>query len=432
MSRARAPGRRSLQSRRGGEVVLWLGGLALCLTLPFAGRRRPTRPRRSVHAGADRVDGQSDPAWAAAEKFFIGIDIFSITFRALHDDRTLYLRIDDLTDSRARAGRRRRDLVRRRGRSAAAARRRRLDRARLQRLREPRRGHARLDPHVAVADRARRAVDGDDQRSLLPTSSTRTVRARRSASKRPTAASPPRSRCRSTAARPSRSPRGSASASTSRASSWLGQTYLVGYWPADGGQSPSTFGDVALAALRCNDDVEEIDPQFPADWVNDSTGGPGWLRSGAGGCGVANGTGGSGEAACLVRGATTLGLDASLVSPWFSLLGQSSASVSYRAVYVDAAASSNRLDLEARTESPPGRRSSPGRRRTASRRRSGDGRSLELRERAARAAALALLGRPRRRRYRRPGRPVRLVCSPNLFSDSFESGLTTHWDAEAP
>ena len=112
---------------------------------------------------------------------------------------------------------------------------------------------------------------------------------------------------------------------------------------------PSTFGDVALAALACHAAAQAFDPHFPADWANESIGGPGWLRSGAGGCGVENGAGSAGEAACLVRGASTLGLQANLVSPWFSLLGQTSATLTYRGLYLDAPVSSNRLDLEIRT-----------------------------------------------------------------------------------
>src|SRR3954470_19449947 len=44
------------------------------------------------------VDGDSDPAWAAADALFISTDALSVVFRALHDDRTLYLFIDDLSD----------------------------------------------------------------------------------------------------------------------------------------------------------------------------------------------------------------------------------------------------------------------------------------------------------------------------------------------
>jgi hypothetical protein len=379
------------------------------------------------------VDGGGEPAWAAAEQIYIGIDIFTVSFRALHDGRTLYLLIDDGSDSAHEPG-------------AGAA----IwfdDEGGTPPLRADglwtapacnaaqNRGEGRLrwfltsQSPIELEERWTEMTSGPSCPTFIgQNGSIAAIQFRELYSGLVTEVALPLE--------------GSSALEAAagerfglRIESYfveLGQAYQVGYWPASGGP-PAGLGDVALAALRCNDYVEEFDPAFPADWVNSSAGGPGWLRSGAGGCGLANAVGGSGEAACLVREASTLGLNASLVSPWFSLLGQSSASVAYRAAYADAPVSSNRLDLEVTTD---GTTWTPllawttthgvpnGEQVTVDL--SGLANQPRVRLRWRYSVAQGDAG------YAAQVDQVRVSCSPNLFRDGFESGLTTHWDGETP
>lgn len=380
------------------------------------------------------IDGQSDPAWAAAEQFNIGIDIFNVHFRALHDARTLYLWIDDRTDERHEAG-------------AGAA----IwfdDEGGLPPLLAdgawtaavcnplPNRGEGRLGWYVTspspivLAERWTEMTAGPACPTVVgQNGSSASILFHELANGLATEVALPLT--------------GSSALELAageliglHVESYyveLGQTYVVGIWPATSSQIPSTYADVALAALWCNGGDEAFDPLFPVDWVNEAGGGDGWVRSGAAGCGVINGTGGSGESACVVRGASTFTLEASLLSPWFSLAGQATASVEYRAVYVDAAASSNQLDLEVRTASAAW---TPLLTWTTTHGAAGGEQvSVDL---------SSFASEPRvqlRWRYSvDKGDPgfgaqvdqVQLVCAPNLFYDNFESGLTTHWTSEAP
>lgn len=381
------------------------------------------------------IDGQSDPAWAAAETLFIGIDIFHIVFRALHDERTLYLWIDNRTDTEREPG-------------AGAA----IwfdDEGGVPPLLAD--GAWTAPACSAFANRgegalgwiltAAQPIAVEERWTEMTSGPVCPLELDQYGSSAAIWFEPsPASGLTTEVALPLDGSSALAAAPGERFGLYLqslfvslGQTYLVGYWPADGAPLPATFGDVALAAFGCNAAGEEIDPHFPADWGTESAGGPGWLRSGAGGCGVANGTGAAGESACLVRGATTLGLDASLVSPWFSLQSQTAAVLTYRAVYVDAPASSNRLDLEARTESSGW---TPLLSWTSTHGQSG-GEAVTI-DLASYAAEPRVQLRWRYSVLQGDNGfgaqidQIRLACSPYLFSDSFESRLTTHWSATAP
>ena len=409
--------------------------IALTTVAPVAAGNTPPDLVVPMTPAPIAIDGQSDPAWAAAETFFIGIDIFSIVFRALHDERTLYLWIDNLTDTEH----------------------------------EPGAGVAiwfddEGGPPPFLADGAWTAPAcsafanrGEGTLGWILTAAQPIAFEERWTESTSGPVCPlelgengssaaiwfdpsPANGFTTEVALPLDGSSALEATSGERFGLYLqslfvsaGQTFVVGTWPADGSPSPATFGDVALAAFGCNAAGEEIDPHFPADWGNDATGGPGWLRSGAGGCGVANATGAAGESACLVRGATTLGLDASLVSPWFSLQSQTAATLTYRAVYVDAPVSSNRLDLEARTASSGW---TPLLSWTTTHGQSGgEAVTIDLSSYAAEPRVQL------RWRYSVPQGDagfgaqvdrIRLTCAPHLFSDNFESRLTTHWSATAP
>jgi hypothetical protein len=380
------------------------------------------------------VDGLSDPAWTAAEEFNIGIDIFNVDFRALHDDRTLYLWIDDRTDDLHEPGAGAAIWFDDQGGTPPLL----ADGAWTAAVCNPlpNRGEGSLGwfvtspSPIVLAERWTEMTGG----SACPTvvgqnGSSASIFFHEFASGLATEVALPLT--------------GSSALELSAGEliglhieSYyvaLGQTYLVGIWPATSSQIPSTFAGVSLAALWCNGEAEDFDPLFPVDWVNEAAGGDGWVRSGATGCGAPNGTGASGESACLVRGASTFALQASLVSPWFSLLGQSTATVEYRAVYVDAAAGSNRLDLEVRTASAGW---TPLLSWTTTH---GAGGGEQV---AVDLSSFASEPRVQLRwRYSvDKGDPgfgaqvdqVRLVCAPRIFFDNFESGLTTHWTSEVP
>jgi protein-S-isoprenylcysteine O-methyltransferase Ste14 len=416
------------------RVHMLIPFLALCLILPFPAAGAPPDLVVPFTPLPIDIDGQAEVAWGAAEQFYIGIDIFAITFRALHDGRTLYLLVDDQTDAVHDPGAGAAIWFDDQGGSPPQL----ADGAWTASACNvsTNRGEGRLGWFVT----SQSPIELEEKWTEMTSGPSCPMVVDQNGSSAAIHFEEFYSGLATEVALPLEGSSALELASGQRfglhVQSFfveLGQTYTVGFWPVGGGASPSNFGDVALAALRCNDYVEGFDPQFPADWVNDSTGGPGWLRSGAGGCGVANATAGGGEAACLVRGTPTLGLHANLVSPWFSLLGQSSASVAYRAAYADAAASSNRLDLEASTTGTSWTplltwtttHGVPG----------GEQVTVDL---------SSFANEPRvRLRWRYSVDQgddgngaqidqVRLECSPSLFSDGFESGLTTHWDAETP
>jgi hypothetical protein len=432
MGSARGGKWRRSRPRFAGGIAAWNAAGALALGTPFAATAQAPDLVVPWTLAPIAIDGDSEAAWAAAETFFIGEDVFSIAFRALHDGRTLYVQVFDLSDDTHEPGAGAAiafddeggvpPLLGDGGWTASAC--------------SPfaNRGEGFLgwfltsQSPIAVEERWTEMTSG-------PTCPT--VIGQNGSSAAIWFEPSPVTGLITEVALPIE---GSSALEVAAGERFglhvdayyaaLGQTYRVGYWP---GVFGPYYGDVALAALACNGPAEEVDPRFPADWVNAATGGPGWLRSGAGGCGVANATGAVGESACLLRGASTSQLVASFVSPWFSLLGQSSAALTYRAVYVDAPASSNRLDLEARTASAgwapllswTTTHGNPG----------GEAVNVDL-------SGFANEPRVQLRWRYSVGKgdagfgaqvdQVRLRCSPSLFSDTFESGLTTHWSAESP
>jgi hypothetical protein len=403
---------------------------ALALTTPLATAAQAPDLVVPWTPGPIAVDGDSEAAWAAAETFFIGVDAHSITFRALHDGRTLYVQVLELSDDTHEPGAGAAILFDDEGgvppllgdggwtASACSA--------------FANRGEGTLgwfltsQSPIAVEERWTEMTAGPACPTIVGQNGSNAAIWFEPS---------PVTGLATEVALPIEGSSALEVAAGERFGLHVdayyvaqGVSYWLGFWPPAG----QVLGDVALAALRCNGPVEEIDPRFPADWTNDAAGGPGWLRSGAAGCGVANATGAAGESACLVRGASTAQLGASLVSPWFSLLGESSAELSYRAIYIDAPASSNRLDLEARTTAAwapllswTTTHGNPG----------GELVNVDL---------SGFANEPRiqlRWRYSvnkgdagfgAQVDQVRLRCSPYLFSDAFESGLTTHWSAESP
>jgi hypothetical protein len=93
-----APSRRGAMTRiaRNGFGLALVSSAALSHVL-FAG---PNGPELEIPytALAPAIDGEIDSIWAAAEVVEFGLDIFNVTFRALHDGRTLYLLFHDVTD----------------------------------------------------------------------------------------------------------------------------------------------------------------------------------------------------------------------------------------------------------------------------------------------------------------------------------------------
>ncbi len=381
------------------------------------------------------IDGLSDPAWAASETFHIGIDIFSITFQALHDGRTLYLLVDNATDEEYEAGagaeiwfddaggvvpRLWDDAWTSPTCSAFAN-----------------RGEGRLGWFLTAPP----TTAHEERWEELTSGETCPLAVGQNGSSAAIHFAPPANGLATEVALPLDGPSALAAAPGQElglfvASHFVSQgvPFIAGWWPTGGSASPPFFGNTALAALACNFGLAGFDPHFPADWLDEGSGGSGWLRSGGGaGCGTANGTGGAGESACVLRGDPPFAVSASLVSPWFSLRGQTAATLTYRAAYADAPGSADRLDLEVRTGatgwSPlltwTQSHGVPG----------GELVNLDL-------SALAPEARVQLRWHysvQEGGAgfgaqvdEVRIVCAPQLFADDFESGLTTHWSATAP
>jgi len=397
------------------SALLLAGWSGSCAVL-FAGT---SNPKLVVPYTAEpiAIDGLGEAAWAASEAFFIGIDVFTVTFQALHDGRTLYVMVVNASDWEYGAGAGAAILFDDEGGAVPQL----WDDA----WTAPtcsglaNRGEGRLGwfltapPTTAHEERWEELTSG----AICPPVFDQ------NGSSAAIFFAPPASGLSTEVALPLDGPSALTAASGEEFGLFvesmfasLGNIYIIGYWPPTGWASPPAFGNTALAALACNFGLAGFDPHFPADWLDEGSGGSGWLRSGGGaGCGTANGTGGAGESACVVRGSPPFPVNASLVSPWFSLRGQTAATLTYRAAYADAPGGADRLDLEART--------------------AGGLVSLDL-------SSLAPAPRVQLRwRYsvQEGGAgfgaqvdEVRIACAPQLFSDNFESGLTTHWSATVP
>lgn len=407
----------------------WIGSAAAL----FAGT---SNPKLVVPYTAEpiAIDGLGEAAWGASEVFFIGIDIFTVTFQALHDGRTLYVMVVNASDWEYGAGAGAAIWFDDEGGTTPQL----WDDA----YTAPacsglaNRGEGRLGwfltapPTTAHEERWEEFTSG----AICP------LELDQNGSSAAIFFAPPSSGLSTEVALPLDGPSALTAASGEEFGLFvesmfasLGNIYIIGYWPPTGWASPPAFGNTALAALACNFGLAGFDPHFPADWLDEGSGGSGWLRSGGAGCGTANGTGGAGESACVVRGSPPFPVNASLVSPWFSLRGQTAATLTYRAAYADAAGSADRLDLEVRTAtlswtpllSWTQSHGVPG----------GELVNVDL-------SALASEARVQLRwRYsvQEGGAgfgaqvdEVRIRCAPQLFADAFESGLTTHWSATVP
>ena len=380
------------------------------------------------------IDGFSDAAWAASEAFVIGIDIFVVTFQALHDGRTLYVLVDNATAFEFEAGTGAAIWFDDEGGAAPQL----WDDA----WTAPtcsafaNRGEGRLGWFLTAPP----TTAHEERWEEITSGGTCPFELGQNGSSAAIYLAPPASGFTTEVALPLDGASALAAVSGEEFGLFVQSIYVsqgipiaVGYWPTMGGALPPAFGNTALAALACNFGLAGFDPHFPADWLDEGSGGSGWLRSGGAGCGTANGTGGAGESACVVRGSPPFPVNASLVSPWFSLRGQTAATLTYRAAYADAAGSADRLDLEVRTAtvswtpllSWTQSHGVPG----------GELVNVDL-------SALASEARVQLRwRYsvQEGGAgfgaqvdEVRIRCAPQLFADAFESGLTTHWSATVP
>lgn len=376
------------------------------------------------------VDGQLDSTWAAAETFWIGIDIFHITFRALHDGRTLYLFVDDLTDDQHEPGAGAAIWFDDEGGVPPLLR----DGAWTQAdcHAQWNRGEGRLGwfltsqspaawwevfeektsgptcPWVVDQQGAAAAIffeplySGLATEVALPIDGTSAVEA---------------------------APGREIGLAVESVFVSQGLSYQMGFWPEPGASLPSSFGQVALAALGCNTPFEAFEDAFPLDWEDDTPIHEGWALSGADGCGAANSTGGSGDAACVVYDGSLEGIGANLVSPWLSLHGRSGATLRYRAAYSEQVSSGSSLALQATTDGTTwaplltwSSSHATGEAVTVDLTPYAGAPRLRLRWRLSVATGLAAAQVDE----------VRVECGPELFRDTFESGLTTHWSATVP
>jgi len=379
------------------------------------------------------IDGDSDPAWAAAEDVFISTDAQSVVFRALHDDRTLYLYVDNLSDDTHLPGAGADIWFDDEGGTAPFLADGLMTASSCQ---ATNRGEGNLGWFLTSTSPL--ALEERWTQWILGGSACPTFNGQNGSSAAIHFNSFPYSGLATEVALPIEGTSALAATSGQRLGLRVREFYAfpnlaqfaAGMWPP----FFATWGDVALAALACNVHGETFDPHFPADWVAETTTGSGWVRSLDSGCPGPNVTGDSGEAACVVRGTSTLALDARLTSPWFSLRNQAAASLDYRAIYRDAPASPDRLDVEVRTATMDW---TPVLSWTSGQGVVGDGAPVSV-------DLSSLAGEPRvqvRWRYVVPELQagigaqidsVTLRCGPPLFSDAYESGLLTHWNAQQP
>jgi hypothetical protein len=415
----------------------WLRAAALASVLSaralFAGSAGPALeiPYTAV---APKIDGVIDPVWAAAETEEFGVDIFNVSFRALHDGRTLYLLFHDLTDEAFGLASGATLFIEDEGGAPPKLWDDVIDASTCPA--EHNRGEGRFDWFLASVSPA------TVQRRWTPLAESESCSVYVGENGEVAAMGFELGNgSRTEVALPLDGP--SALAATTGEELGLlvqilysetGTPIVVGTWP-DGGASPAYFANAALAAFACGLPAEDFDPGFPLDWEVTGSGSF-WKSSGTGGseCGLANQTGSTGHAACVVYDGTLESAGSNLVSPWFSLAEVTSATLSYRGGYTEATSSPGHLVLEITAD---GTTWAPVLDWTSSHGGvSGEAVSIDL-------LAHVTPGQPRvRLRWRFAGSnnvpaaaeidDVRLTCGPFLFADGFESGLTTHWSAEAP
>ncbi len=205
---------------------------------------------------------------------------------------------------------------------------------------------------------------------------------------------------------------------------------------------PPNFRNLVLASGGCNTGPQDFgsgEPPtaLPLDWTSENTagGGPGWVESPPAQWGdpvfcQGNDTGGAGGAACVSNFFCTAPRTDSLLRMPLALAGESAATVRVRAV-LQVAAPNEYLDIGIR-------------------RLDTSGNSLlfwlDENQNATVDLWIPVAGSPpvelwfTHSTFSAGGSEggyaqiddVELICGPRIFSDGFESGLTTHWSAEAP
>lgn len=377
---------------------------------------------------APAIDGVLESVWADAATIWIGQDIYSVTFRALHDGRTLYLLFEDLTNAWKPGHDEFWIFFDDEGGTP------------------PRRWDGLWGADPCDADYPEEEEEGgwgwiNDEGYALD------ERWRQVSQAGGVCADQSHlgfTRAAVTIAVPEGPARAEVAIPLGQVESTLGiapgdeiglrvdlydGVFHAGVWPLE-----SNFGLAQLAVLGCNvEGGEDFDPGFPLDWEVAGSGAAAWRLSGTGGgeCGVANETGGPGDAACAVYDGSLDGAASNLISPWFSLASQTNATLSYRAKYSEQVNAGSALTLEATTDGitwvplltwATSHASAGGEAVNVDL--SGYSGSPRLRLRWRFSIADGFAGAQ--------VDEVRVDCAPFLFADGFETGLTTHWSAEAP
>jgi hypothetical protein len=417
------PPRRRVDVRR-PLVPGWAASVAALAfaALPLSASEPPLFPiaRATV---APKIDAQLEPVWGESELVWIGEDIYSVTFRALHDERTLYLLFEDLTNAWTPGHDEFWITIDDEGGAP------------------PQRWDGGFGPDVCDADYPEESEEGAwgwiyDEGFALDERWRQITQV---------GACAEQSHVGFTRAAVSIAvPEGPAVAEVAipidgsgtqefHAGDEIGiyveifdGTFRAGYWPKEAG-----FARAPLAGLGCNAAPgETFDAGFPLDWEIADSSGTTWTLSDA--C-EGNQTGGSGSSACVFKDEPIGAATTTLVSPWFSLAKASSASLAYRGVYAESSSDlSSALTLDVTVDGSNwepevdwGVDHGLG---------GGEAVTVDL---------AAYVGSPRvRLRWRFTAAhgiaslaqidEVRLTCGPFLFSDGFESRLLTHWSASTP
>ena len=217
---------------------------------------------------------------------------------------------------------------------------------------------------------------------------------------------------------------------------------LVACLPSCAFIDPPNFRNLVLASGGCNTGPQEFgsgDPLvgLPLDWTSENTagGGPGWVQAPPAQFGdpvfcQANDTGATGGSACISNFFCTAPRTDTLLRTPLALEGETAATVRVRAS-LSVGAAHEYLDI--------------GIRRLDT---SGNSLLFWLDENRNETVELwiPVAGSPPVELWFTPSTfsaggsaggyaqidDVELLCGPRIFSDGFESGLTTHWSADAP
>jgi hypothetical protein len=386
-------------------------------------------PRARV---APQIDGASDPIWGEVPAIQFGVDVYNISLRALHDDRTLYLLIRDPTDTTAVEGDRFSLTFEDEGGS-------------LSHLWGGSWSHSICDEDGDSGE-GRLDVEGlGELRTFFGYLLDGSVCAGTPVSRIEAVIRqdhPEGGGVTAEIAIPIDGPTALEAAGGYDFGSRFevvdeigGTPFLVGSWPES--TVIHDFANATLATLGCNAGIEDFDPWIGADWERSHVAGTvDWILTGGGGCTVPNSTGGAGRAACLEH-VTSDPAAAFLDSQAVSLAAAAAAELRFRAnlevepgwagLVVEASADGGASWSETLLDWSEDH-GTPG----------GPGESVVL------ALPAALLGEPDVR-FRfifsaAPASPaafaqlddLHLTCGPGLFADGFESGLTTHWSATFP